>query len=380
MNKRSKFILASAGGIVLVIAALALHTLVRPADGQLVSVQQGPLQETITETAELCAYDRAAIYTSAPQTIATVHVTLGKQVTAGEVLITYHNTTDLQLAQLQAQRQSAAAQYDAQIAAAALSLKDAQQTADTAQTHYDRQKQLYEAGALSREALEAADAARTQSANALAAAQTTLSGSQSQQQAQLAQIDASIAILAQQNADSVITAPFDGIITECPYSAGAVVPMSALVIEVQDPDRLYLQADLLSEDAARVNVGTPVSAVQEDYAVHLDTLTITQLSPKAKQTTSSLGVEQKRLPVQIALPEGSLPVPLGSQWDAIFTLSSTDDALWLPKACVYTRGEQSFVLLPDGRTEQAVTTGIRQDDRIQILDGLTAGDQVRLPE
>ena len=296
------------------------------------------------------------------------------------MLITYHNTTDLQLAQLQAQRQSAAAQYDAQIAAAALSLKDAQQAADTAQTHYDRQKQLYEAGALSREALEAADAARTQSANALAAAQTTLSGSQSQQQAQLAQIDASIAILAQQNADAVVTAPFDGIITECPYSAGAVVPMSALVIEVQDPDRLYLQADLLSEDAARVNVGTPVSAVQEDYAVRLDTLTITQLSPKAKQTTSSLGVEQKRLPVQIALPEGSLPVPLGSQWDAIFTLSSTDDALWLPKACVYTRGGQSFVLLPDGRTEQAVTTGIRQDDRIQILDGLTAGDQVRLPE
>ena len=98
MNKRSKFILASVGGIVLVIAALALHTLVRPADGQLVSVQQGPLQETTTETAELCAYDRAAIYTSAPQTIATVHVTLGQQVTAGEVLITYHNTTDLQLA------------------------------------------------------------------------------------------------------------------------------------------------------------------------------------------------------------------------------------------------------------------------------------------
>ena len=380
MNKKSKFVLASIGAIILVAAALALHTLVRPADGQLVSVEQGPMAETVTETAELLAYDSAAIYTSAPQTIATVHAALGEQVTAGDVLITYQNTSDLQLAQLQAQRQSTAAQYDTQAAALALSAQNAQQAAGDAQKHYDRQKQLYDAGALSQAALESAEAARTQAANALSAAQTALSGCQSQKQAQLAQIDASIAILAQQHENAIVTAPFDGIITECPFAAGASIPLGALVIEVQDPTRLYLQADLLSEDAAKVSTGTAVSAVQEDYGVRFDELTVTTLSPKARPTTSSLGVEQKRLPVQIALPAGPLSVPLGSQWDATFTLSADDDALWLPKACVYTRGGQSLVLLPDGHTERPVTTGIQQDDRIQILDGLAPGDQVRLPE
>lgn len=380
MSKKTKLILASIGAVVLVAAALALHTLVRPSSGQLVSVEQGPMAETVTETAELHAYDSAAIYTSAPQTIATVHAALGQRVSAGELLITYHNTSDLQLAQLQAQRQSAAAQYEAQIATAALSVQDAKQAASDAQKQYDRQKQLYEAGALSQTGLEAAETVLTQTANALTAAQTALSGFQSQQQAQLAQIDASLAILAQQNEDAIITAPFDGIVTECPFSAGASVPMGTLVIEVAAPEQLYLQADLLSEDAARVSLGTTVRAVQSDYDVQFDDLTVTQLAPKAKQTTSSLGVEQKRLPVQIALPAGALSVPLGSQWDATFTLSAQANALWLPKTYVYSRGGQSLVLLPDGRTEQPVTTGLRQDDRIQILDGLAKGDQVRLPE
>lgn len=380
MFKKSKFILAGLGAILLIAAALALHALVRPPGGQLVSVEEGTIAETVTETAELAAYDSAAIYTSTPQTIATVHAVLGQQVTAGEVLITYQNTGDLQLAELQAQRQSIAAQYETQTASLALSVQNAQQKAIDAQKHYDRQKQLYDAGALSHEALEAAQAALTQSANALEAAQAALSGGQSQKQAQLAQIDASIAILAQQHENAIVTAPFDGVITECPYSAGASIPLGALVIEVQDPSRLYLQSDLLSEDAAKVSAGTAVSAVQEDYGLRFDELTVTALSPKAKQTTSTLGVAQKRLPVQIALPAGALTAPLGSQWDVTFTLAVHDNALWLPKAAVYTRDGQSLVLLPDGRTERPVTTGARQDDRIQILEGLSAGEQVRLPE
>lgn len=378
--KKKKLILASAGAIVLVIAALALHTLVQPADGQLITVEQGTMAETITETGELHAYDSAAVYTSAPQTVATVHAALGQPVTKGELLITYRSAADLQLAELQAKRQAAAAQYSAQTAALALSVQEARQAADSAQRQYDRQKQLYDAGALSRQALEDAETARTQAANALTAAQTAHAASLSQEQAQLAQIDASLAIAAQQNDDAVITAPFDGIVTECPFSAGASVPMGVLVIEVAAPDRLYLEASLLSEDAAKISPGTAASAVQADYGVQLDSLTVTQLAPKVKTATSSLGVEQKRLPVQIALPAGAIAAPLGSQWDVTFTLPAQEDALWLPKAYVYTRSGQSMVLLPDGRTEQAVTTGIRQGDRIQITDGLAAGDQVRLPE
>ena len=156
--------------------------------------------------------------------------------------------------------------------------------------------------------------------------------------------------------------------------------MGTLVLEVQNPNRLYLQSELLSEDAARLQEGTAVRAVQKDYGQTLDGLTVSQIAPKAHAATSSLGAEQRRLPVTIALPAGALPVPLGTQWDVTFTLADIADALWLPKACVYTRGQDSVVLLPDGRTERPVTTGIRQGDRIEIVEGLEEGDQVLLPK
>lgn len=379
MSKKLKLMIT---GILAVTAITALSLLLtnRPSAHQLVSVEQGPMAQTITETAELYAYNSAALYTKAPETIATVHTSVGQWVAQGDLLVTFDGTSNLQLAQLKAQRQAAAAQYDGQIASAAQLLEQAAQTASDTQKQYTRQKQLFDAGALSQQALESAETNRAQANTAVSTRQTELSVLRTQKEAQLAQIDAAMAILAQQNQDTVLTAPFDGLVTECPFSAGASLPIGTLVAEVQDPNRLYLEAKLLMEDAASLQHNTAVSAFQEDYGVQIDALTISQIGPKALQTTSALGVDQKRVPIQIALPEGALSIPLGSPWEVTFTLSSAADALWLPKAAVYTRDGQNRVLLPDGRTEQAVTTGILQEDRVQILDGLSLGQQVLLPE
>lgn len=378
MHKKIKI---TAAILILAAAAAAIYSglSARPSAERLTTLQQGPITQSFTETAELRSRQNAGIYITSAQSIATVHTAVGESVSAGDILVTYKSTHDLQLEQLQAQRQAAQAQYAALFADAQLQLESMTLSLAEAQKQYDRQQQLFAAGALSQQQLDETAHSLDLLRHQHASAQAALQAAQTQEQAQLAQIDASLSMLAQQNEDAIVIAPFDGIITECPATAGATLPMNSLVIEIQDRNQLYLHTELLMEDAALLTDTTSVTISNDSYKITINDLSVSAISPKALNTISALGVEQKRLPVEIAL-SSPVSAPLGSEWDVTFILATEPDALWLPKAYIYNREGTDYVLLADGKTEKAITTGIRQDNKIQITDGLALGDQVALPQ
>lgn len=69
----------------------------------------------------------------------------------------------------------------------------------------------------------------------------------------------------------------------------------------------------------------------------------------------------------------------GMSADAEITVYEKPDALLVPKAAVKHEGKRDLVILKDGRTV-SVKTGRSEGDRVEILAGLEAGNEIRVPK
>ena len=87
---------------------------------------------------------------------------------------------------------------------------------------------------------------------------------------------------------------------------------------------------------------------------------------------------RKFFPVQIALDPLPRPLPMGITVRADVAAGETADTLWLPREAVIWRAGAAFVQRASGE-EISVETGLADATRIEIVSGLAAGDEVRLP-
>ena len=96
------------------------------------------------------------------------------------------------------------------------------------------------------------------------------------------------------------------------------------------------------------------------------------------QTRPGQPLWRKFFPVQIALDPIPAPLPVGLSVRADVVAGESSNALLLPREAVEWRGGQSFVRKASGE-ETEVKTGLADALRIEIVSGLSAGDEVRLP-
>ena len=96
------------------------------------------------------------------------------------------------------------------------------------------------------------------------------------------------------------------------------------------------------------------------------------------QTRPGQPLWRKFFPVQIALDPIPAPLPVGLSVRADIVAGESSDALLVPREAVEWRGGRSFVRKASGE-ETEVKTGLADALRIEIVSGLSAGDEVRLP-
>ena len=72
---------------------------------------------------------------------------------------------------------------------------------------------------------------------------------------------------------------------------------------------------------------------------------------------------------------------IGDRLRITIELERVDDALWLPPQAVRTFEGRSFVVAQENGAQRRIDVrlGIRSDDRVEILDGLTDGQIVIAP-
>ena len=225
--------------------------------------------------------------------------------------------------------------------------------ADIAQREQGRSEKLLAAGAIAENALEAARR------NNLAS------------QAQLEDAKARFAS-AQKNLDNtVVKAPYDGIVSERSVNVGDVVSAGAAMFTVVDPGTMRLEGAVPSDQLGSVRMGAPVKFAVTGYPGKDFTGTITNIYPSADPST-----RQVRLFVKIP-NNGGLVAGLYATGRVA---SVTRQGLVAPSNAVDQRGIKPFVVrIKNGKVERVdVSIGVRDEgtERLEILGGIAAGDSL----
>ena len=105
---------------------------------------------------------------------------------------------------------------------------------------------------------------------------------------------------------------------------------------------------------------------------------VTKLAPAAKETASSLGVLQKRLPVTIAVTSHQAALKPGLPIEVTIVKTVKQNALCLPASAILEDGTGFYVYAnQSGKVEfRRIKLGIQSGEWVEVIEGLNAEDLV----
>lgn len=197
--------------------------------------------------------------------------------------------------------------------------------------------------------------------------------------ARIQEAEASLAVARATLQKTVITAPFDGVVLDVTTEVGEWitpsppgVPLPAL-LDLIDPEALYVSAPIDEADVARIRVGLPVRLTLDAFRGQ---------SFKGKLTYVSSFVETRQeqnrtLRVEAIFEEAQLPPNLlpGLSADIEVILDAREDVLRIPTYALL-ENNRVLVVQNDQLAERKVATGLHNWSFTEIGSGLSAGEMV----
>jgi RND family efflux transporter MFP subunit len=171
---------------------------------------------------------------------------------------------------------------------------------------------------------------------------------------------------------SEIRSPIDGVVTDRPLYPGEMAAAGTPIVTVMDIAAVIAKAHIPQADAALLKVGDKgtITVPGLDEPVE-GKITVVSPALDPNSTTVEVWLEAKN-PKQQLKPGTSVELSL--------TARTVKDALVIPAAAVITAADGSSAVMVagnDGKAHQkAVKLGIRHDDDVQILEGVTDSDKV----
>jgi len=345
-----------------------------PKQVQTITIERTPLERTVNVLGSLAAYDHATLSAKVSGRVSRLTVDFGSLVEQGQTLAQIE-PRDYQLQVQQAEAalaqarvrlglppQGTTAQVDPEQTA---TVRQARALLDEAQQTRDRFATLVERGFIAKAEFDSADAAYKVALGRYQDAKEEIHN----RQALLMQRQAELEIARQRLADTLIRAPFDGVIQTRQASIGEYLATSAPVVTLVRMNPLRLRAEVPERVASTVQAGQKIRVtVDGDSRVY--TGFISRLSPTIDEQNRMLTVE-----ADVHNPGTLRP---GSFVRVAIVTKEADLALTVPAQAVVTfAGLEKVWLVQDGKAvEQPVVTGERTKEWIEIADGITVGDMV----
>ena len=191
---------------------------------------------------------------------------------------------------------------------------------------------------------------------------------------ELAQADASIAVIKTRISDRVIRAPFDGIVGLRHISVGALVETGDLITTLDDTRQIKLDFSVPSVFLVELKPGLKIRA----RAVALGNK---EYLGQVKSIDSRIDPVTRSIQVRALLenPDGSILPGLLMHVDL---LRNTRQALVIPEASLLPLADRQYVMVrvdKDGKDtveKRLVKIGMRLPGYVEIIEGLRSGEQV----
>lgn len=300
--------------------------------GQLIAVERGDIVSLVTATGTIKPVTMVDVSSKITGLIKEVKVNENEQVKAGQILILLDDKRLMaQLSQSQAKLANTAA-------------------------NYERNQKLNRIGAVSNQQLDAANMDYS-------VAQATYDDA-------VSQLD-----------DTVIRAPIDGVIIGKPIPAGQTVapgistPM--VLMSVADLSRMQIEAQVDESDIGKILVGQKVDFTVDAYMGKVFNGTVSNISQKANIQQN---VVYYTVTIDVERSENLLKPTMTAR--VSIHIGESKNTIIVPLSAIKeSKGQQYVQTMVNGKVENiSITTGLVGEDRVEVLSGLTSGDQILLPQ
>lgn len=285
-------------------------------------VQPTAWNDTLQGLGTAKARESVTLTAKVSEIVQDVHFESGQQVKAGQVLVTLKGD------------------------AAHAALVQAEATYAEAERLYRRQKELADQQLIARSQLDT----------------------------QLALRDAAAARVRQARADigdRSVRAPFAGVLGIRQVSPGSLITANSIIATLDDVSRMYVDFQVPESELASVEPGHAVTATASAYPGQTFEGRVETIDARIDATT-------RAVTVRAVFPNAERRLRPGMLLD-VRLFRPERQALVIPEIAVVQVGRDSFVyrVKADGSVERApVTAGVRRDGRVEIVEGVAAGDRI----
>ena len=347
----------------------------KPREVRVVPAIEDRVARTVGVAGTLAADDQIVLGLKVPGRVSEIAVDLGSRVRRGQVVARL-DPTDFRLrvdqahAALQQARVRLGLQPDGAddriVAERTAIVRQARALLDEARLTRERFASLFQQELIARAQLDAAEAAFQVAEGRYQDAIEEVRN----RQAILVQRRTELELTRQALADTELQAPADGMIRERRASVGEFLAAGTPIATLVKMHPLRLQLAVPERAAVGVRVGQEVRvSVDGDSGAHAGR--IVRLSPSIQEQNRTLSVEAE-------VPNASGALRPGSFARAEIVIAADQPAVFVPaSAIVVFAGIEKVLLVSDGKAlERRVVTGRREKDRVEIVEGLRAGEPV----
>ena len=338
-----------------------------------IAAAEQPIARFIRATGSLMAEEQADVAAETAGRVMAAGIERGTPVSRGAELIRLSSIeTDAQLKEAEAN----AAQIEARLGitgGAALDVnavpevQNAKASADLAQSEFARIKSLLDQRVVSQSEY---DQRRTQAEAARQQYEAAKNGAAQQYQS-LQAARARVSLARKAFSDTVVRAPFNGVVAQRLVTVGDYVTKGMKVAVVVRVNPLRVQLTVPEQAVSAMAPGQPVTFEVDAYPGR-------QFEGRVKYVSPALQADQRALTVEAIVPNADGVLKPGLFATARIEQPGRTPGVLVPAASVQTISGTSrvYVVAGDHVEERIVTTGETVGDLVEITKGLKAGEHI----
>lgn len=189
--------------------------------------------------------------------------------------------------------------------------------------------------------------------------------------ANLALAEATLELAQARLQRATIVAPFDGITGLRKVSPGDYVNPGQELVNLESINPLKVEFRL-------AEIALPALSVGQGLDVKVDAYPGEKFAGEVYAIDPKLDVANRSIGLRALVPNGDARLRPGLFAQVNLRFASKADAILVPEQAIMPRGDQAFVyVIEDGKAAmRPVKTGLRRGGRVELLDGVGAGDTV----
>lgn len=314
-----------------------------------IKVSRTDLKHTLNTTGEIIAGADVNVMPKVSGRVQKVMVKVGDEVHQGQVLLQLEGND----------ARNALDQTEASLELALANLEQSQQGLKDAQINYERNKELFDAQAISKAAFEQAE-------SGLVTAKTNVKVSE----AQLKQAQANLNTTRDNYNNATIASPIDGVVASLNVDPGEMVNPQISPVTVVEMRTTKVKVNVSENVVDSIKAGTKVPVTINAMNKTVDGTVLT-VAPKADPNTRAFAVE-------IQLPNEKAEIKPGMVAKLDLSTGTSSGVLVLPVDAVLERDGQYSVFIVEGgkAKEVSIKVGVTAGDLTEIKSGLKEGQTV----